>query len=51
VPTKAEVDSLTQELHSRAKLPAHVEGMIRAFPKGMHPMTQLSSAILAMQVI
>jgi citrate synthase len=23
--------------------------MIRAFPKGMHPMTQLSSAILAMQ--
>ena len=49
VPTKAEADALTKELHSRAKLPAHVEGMIRSFPKGMHPMTQMSSAILALQ--
>jgi len=49
VPTKAQADALTQELHSRAKLPAHVETMIRAFPKGMHPMTQMSSAILALQ--
>jgi len=49
VPTKAQADSLTAELHSRAKLPAHIEPMIRAFPKGMHPMTQLSSAILALQ--
>jgi len=49
VPTKAQADALTQDLHARAKLPAHVEPMIRAFPAGMHPMTQLSSAILAMQ--
>jgi citrate synthase len=49
VPTQAQADALTAELHSRAKLPPHVEQMIRAFPKGMHPMTQLSSAILAMQ--
>jgi len=49
VPTKAQADGLTAELHARATLPAHVEPMIRAFPKGMHPMTQLSSAILAMQ--
>jgi len=49
IPTKAQVDSLTADLHSRAKLPAHVEPMIRGFPKGMHPMTQLSSAILALQ--
>jgi len=49
VPTKSQVDSLTAELHSRAKLPAHVEPMIRNFPKGMHPMTQLSMAILALQ--
>jgi citrate synthase len=41
--------SVTEELHSRAKLPGHVEAMIKAFPKNMHPMTQLSSAILAMQ--
>ena len=50
VPTKAQADALTQELHARSALPPHVEQIIRAFPKGMHPMTQLSSAILAMQV-
>jgi len=49
IPTKAQADALTADLHSRAKLPAHVETMIRNFPKGMHPMTQLSSAILALQ--
>ena len=49
VPTQAQADALTAELHERATLPKHVEEMIRAFPKGMHPMTQLSSAILAMQ--
>ena len=49
IPTKAQVDALTADLHARAKLPAHVEPMIRGFPKGMHPMTQLSSAILALQ--
>ena len=49
VPTKAQSEALTAELHARAELPAHVETMIRSFPKGMHPMTQLSSAILAMQ--
>jgi citrate synthase len=49
VPTKKQVDELTAELHSRSKLPAHVEKMIRAFPKDMHSMTQFSSAILALQ--
>jgi citrate synthase len=49
VPTKAQADALTAELHARSELPSHVEDMIRTFPKGMHPMTQLSSAILAMQ--
>tara|TARA_B110001452_G_scaffold264555_1_gene267733 strand:+ start:1760 stop:2422 length:663 start_codon:yes stop_codon:yes gene_type:complete len=47
VPTKAQCDALTAELHQRAKLPSHVEPMIRAFPKGMHPMTQFSSAMCA----
>ena len=48
-PRKLKCDSLTEELHSRAKLPSHVENMIRSFPEGMHPMTQLSSAVLALQ--
>jgi len=49
VPTKTQCDALTDELHSRAKLPEHVEKMIRSFPEGMHPMTQMSSAVLALQ--
>jgi len=49
IPSKDQVDALTQDLHARSELPAHVEPMIRAFPKSMHPMTQLSSAILALQ--
>jgi citrate synthase len=50
IPTNAQSSGLTADLHERAaNLPDHVEAMIRAFPKGMHPMTQFSSAILAMQ--
>ncbi len=49
IPTAAQTQELTDDLHARAQLPAHVEPMIRAFPKGMHPMTQFSSAILACQ--
>jgi citrate synthase len=49
VPNEKQVKELTEELHSRAKLPSYVESMIRSFPKKMHPMTQLSSAILALQ--
>jgi len=49
IPTKEQVASVTAELHARAALPPHVAAMIAAFPKGMHPMTQLSSAVLAMQ--
>lgn len=49
VPTEAQVRGLTAEMHDRATLPAHVEPMIRNFPKGMHPMTQLSAAVLACQ--
>ncbi len=49
LPTAAEAQSVREDLHSRAKLPAHVEKMIRAFPKTMHPMTQFSMAILAAQ--
>ena len=49
IPTAEQAAGLTAELHARAKLPAHVEPLIRSFPKTMHPMTQLSSAILALQ--
>lgn len=48
VPTKAQVDALTAELHSRSKLPLHVKKLICDMPKGKHPMAQLSIAITAM---
>eukprot|EP00494_Astrolonche_serrata_P030203 UN30470 len=49
VPTKAEVENLTKELHSRAKIPDHVNKVIDSFPKNMHPMSQFSAAVLALQ--
>ena len=49
IPTVEQTRSLTEELRSRAKLPAHVEPLIRSLPKTMHPMTQLSLALLACQ--
>jgi len=49
VPTKEQSDSVTRDLRSRAVLPAHIEPMIRNFPKGMHPMTQFSTAVNALQ--
>ena len=49
VPTKEQVSGLTADLHSRAHLPAFVEDMVRNFPKEMHPMTQFSCAVLALQ--
>jgi citrate synthase len=49
VPTAAQTKALTEELHQRSTLPAHVEPLIRSLPKNMHPMTQMSTAVLAMQ--
>lgn len=49
IPTLEQTRGLTAELKKRSALPAHVEPMIRAFPKDMHPMTQLSAALMACQ--
>mmetsp|Transcript_5151 Transcript_5151/g.7887 ORF Transcript_5151/g.7887 Transcript_5151/m.7887 type:complete len:463 (-) Transcript_5151:228-1616(-) len=49
IPTVEQTRALTAELNARAKLPAHVEPLIRNFPKGMHPMTQFSIALSACQ--
>lgn len=49
IPNVDQVRALTEELHSRSALPAHVEQTIRNFPKNMHPMTQFSAAVLALQ--
>ncbi len=49
VPTKAEVDGLTQEWRERSTVPAHVFKTLDALPVDAHPMTQFSAAILALQ--
>jgi len=49
VPSKDEVGSLTKELHARSTIPPAVMKTIDNLPKDMHPMTQLSIGLLALQ--
>eukprot|EP00455_Lapot_gusevi_P009998 TRINITY_DN144_c0_g1_i1.p1 TRINITY_DN144_c0_g1~~TRINITY_DN144_c0_g1_i1.p1 ORF type:complete len:487 (+),score=224.68 TRINITY_DN144_c0_g1_i1:74-1534(+) len=49
IPTQAEVRHLTNELHQRSTLPAHVVDLLNKLPKTMHPMTQFSMAVMALQ--
>lgn len=49
VPTAEQVKGLTAELHKRSSIPASVMTTIDSLPKTMHPMTQLSIGLLALQ--
>ena len=49
VPNKEQVLALSEELRSRSALPAHVPAVLKALPQGTHPMTQFSTAVLALQ--
>jgi citrate synthase len=50
VPSKEQVDGLTAELSERGKdIPPHVHKVLQALPPGTHPMTQFSTAVLALQ--
>jgi citrate synthase len=49
IPTQVQADALSKELSQRANVPEHVNRMIDGFPKTMHPMTQLSAAVLGLQ--
>jgi citrate synthase len=49
IPTSTQVAGLTADLHARAKLPDHVEPMLRSLPKDMHPMSQLVMGVMACQ--
>jgi citrate synthase len=48
MPTQANVDEVLDELKKRRILPRYIIEIIEAFPKGTHPMTIFSAAILAM---
>ena len=50
VPSKEQVSSVTEELQQRSTLPDHLKKVLSSLPKDTHPMTQLSIAILALQV-
>lgn len=49
VPTQAQVQGLSRDLEARSELPQHVLSVLKALPKGTHPMTQLSIGIMALQ--
>ena len=48
VPSTNQVRALSRELAEKSKLPAHVVSMLKAFDKNVHPMTQLSCAVAAL---
>jgi len=49
VPTKEQVESVTKEWNTRAEIPQHVATMLNNFPHHLHPMSQFSAAINALQ--
>lgn len=48
VPTTPQIRSFSRELAEKSDLPAHVLNLMKSFPKDMHPMTQLSVAVAAL---
>ncbi|XP_060086058.1 citrate synthase, mitochondrial-like [Ylistrum balloti] len=48
VPTQAQADAVTKEWNDRAALPNHVTSMLNNFPAILHPMSQFSAAITAL---
>ncbi|KAH8411085.1 hypothetical protein KR222_001650, partial [Zaprionus bogoriensis] len=48
IPTKEQVQQVSKEWADRAKVPDHVTKMLKDFPKTLHPMTQFSAAITAL---
>jgi citrate synthase len=41
---------VTEDLRRRSKVPAHVKSVLDALPAHTHPMTQFTSAVMALQV-
>lgn len=48
VPTEAQVAAISKEWANRAGLPSHVVTMLNNFPSNLHPMSQFSAAITAL---
>ncbi|PLN83584.1 citrate synthase [Aspergillus taichungensis] len=48
VPTTPQVRAFSRELAEKSHLPQHILDLIKSFPATMHPMTQLSIAVAAL---
>ncbi|RMZ75762.1 hypothetical protein DV737_g5148, partial [Chaetothyriales sp. CBS 132003] len=48
VPSTKQVRALSRELAEKSKLPPHVVTLLRSFDQSVHPMTQLSVAVAAL---
>ena len=48
VPSTNQVRAFSRELAEKSHLPKHILDLIKSFPKNMHPMTQLSVAVAAL---
>jgi len=48
VPSKEQALDFTKDLAERSVIPSHIEKIIDSFPKTLHPMTQLVSAVAAL---
>lgn len=48
IPTDAQVAAVSKEWANRAGLPSHVVTMLNNFPSNLHPMSQFSAAITAL---
>ena len=48
IPTQAQVDAISEEWNNRAAIPVHVTEMLNNFPGNLHPMSQFSAAITAL---
>ncbi|KIW71781.1 2-methylcitrate synthase, mitochondrial [Phialophora macrospora] len=48
VPSTSQVRALSRELAEKSDLPPHVVSLLRSFDKNVHPMTQLSCAVAAL---
>jgi citrate synthase len=48
-PNQTQMESISQEIKDRSKISNDVVKFIKSLPKNMHPMTQLSTAVLYLQ--
>jgi citrate synthase len=48
VPSEGQVRVLSKELAEKSELPVHIHNMLKSFDKNVHPMTQLSCAVAAL---